>query len=91
MANRYDCQAITDIYTLQTPNQMFRITMALNGVVTTCRLPLQTVEKGDIQQNLTNTDTMPTLESNTLVSRAEPLPFGWRDIIVEQTYEYWSM
>ena len=48
MANRYDCQAITDIYTHLPPNQMWRIMMALNRAVTTCRLPLQTEGKGDI-------------------------------------------
>ena len=89
MADRYDCQAITDIYTLLPPNRMWRITMALNRAVITCRLPLQTMEKGDIQQHLTNPDTMPTLVSDTLVSRAEPPPFGWTDVILEQTYKYW--
>ena len=88
MADRYDCQAITDIYTLLFPNRTWRITMALNRAVTTCRLPLQTVRKGDIQQHLTNLDTMSTLASDTLVSRAELPPFGWTDIIIEQTYEY---
>ena len=48
MADRYDCQAITDIYTHLPPNRTWRITMALNRVVTTYRLPLQTVGKGDI-------------------------------------------
>ena len=65
--------------------------MALNRAATTRRLPLQTVEKGYIQQHLTNPDTMSTLVSDTLESRAEPPPFGWTDIILEQTYEYWSM
>ena len=41
--------------------------MALNRAVTTCRLPLQTMKKGDIQQHLTNPDTMSTLVSDTLV------------------------
>ena len=65
--------------------------MAINRVVTTCRLPLQTVGKGDIQQHLYNPDTISTLASDTLVFRAEPPPFGWTDIILEKTYEYWSM
>lgn len=62
--------------------------MALNRVVTTCRLPLQTVGKGDIQQHLTNPDTMSILVRDTLVSRVEPPPLGWTDIILEQTFEY---
>ena len=57
--------------------------MALNRTVTTYKLPLQTVGKGDIEQYLTNPDTMSTLASDTLVSRGEPPPFGWTDIIVE--------
>ena len=61
--------------------------MAQNRVVTTCRLPLQTVRKGNIQQHLINTDTMSTLISDPLVSRAEPPPFGWTDTILEQTFE----
>ena len=56
--------------------------------VTTCRLPLQTVGKVDIQQHLANLDTMSILVSDTLVSRVEPPPSGWIDIILEQTYEY---
>ena len=64
--------------------------MALNRAITTGRLPLQIVGKGDIQQHLTNPDTMSTLISDTLVSRAELPPFGWTDIILEQTFEYWS-
>ena len=59
-------------------------------IVTTCRLPLQTVGIVDIQQVLANLDTMSTLASDTLVSRAEPPPYGWIDITLEQTYEYWS-
>ena len=88
MADIYDCQAITDIYTLLPPNRTWRITMTLNRAVTTFRLPLQTVGKGDIQQHLTNPDIMSTLVSDTLVSRTEPPPFGWIDIIIEQTFEY---
>ena len=91
MVNIYDCQGITDIYKLLPPNRPWRITMALNRVVTTCRLSLQTMGKGDIQQHLTNPDTMSTLVSDTLVSRTEPPPFGWIDNILEQSYEYWSM
>ena len=64
--------------------------MPLNKVVTTYSLPLQTMEKVDIQQHLTSLDTMSTLVTDTLVSRAEPPPSGWIDIILEQTYEYWS-
>jgi len=63
--------------------------MALNKAVTTYKLPLQTVRKGDIEQYLTNPDTMSTLASDTLVSRGEPPPFGWTDIILEQIYKYW--
>ena len=58
--------------------------------VTTCRLPLQTVGIVDIQQHLTNLDTMSTLVRDTLVSRAEHPPSGWTNITLEQTYEYWS-
>src|SRR6185312_17453782 len=39
-------------------------------VVTTCRLPLQTVGIVDIQQLLASLDTMSTLVRSTLVSRA---------------------
>ena len=46
----------------------------LDRVVTTCRLPLQTVGIVDIQQHLANLDTMSTLVRDTLVSRAEPHP-----------------
>ena len=53
------------------------------------RLPLQTMGIVDIQQLLANLDTMSTLVSNTLVSYVEPPPYGWKDIILEQTYEYW--
>ena len=64
--------------------------MALNRTVTTCRLPLQTVGKVDIQKYLANLDTMSTLVSDTLVSRVEPPPFGWTNIILEKTFEYWN-
>ena len=50
--------------------------MALNRAVATCRLPLQTMGKDDIQQHLINPDTMSTLITDTLVSRANPQPFG---------------
>ena len=50
----------------------------------------QSVGKGDIQQLLANLDTTSTLVSDTLASRMEPPPFGWTDITLEQTYEYWS-
>ena len=50
-----------------------------------------TVGKGNIKQHLIKLDTRSALTSNTLVSRAEPPPSGWTDIILEQTYEYWSM
>ena len=56
--------------------------------VTTGRLPLQTVGIVDIQQHLANLDTMSTLVRDTLVSRAEPPPFGWTYITLEQAYEY---
>ena len=52
--------------------------------------PLQTVGIVDIQQLLANLDTMSTLVSDTLVSRAESPPSGWTDITLEKTYEYWS-
>jgi hypothetical protein len=64
--------------------------MALNKAVATCRLPLQTIGKDDIQQHITNPDTISILVSDTLVSGAELPPFGWTDIIIEQN-EYWSM
>ena len=44
----------------------------------------------DIQQLLANLDTMSTLVSDTLASRAEPPLSGWTDITLEKTYEYWS-
>jgi len=64
--------------------------MAQNWAVTTCRLTLQTVGKGDILQNLINPNTMSTLISDTLVFHMEAPPFGWTDIILEQTFEYWN-
>ena len=67
---------------------MWRITMALNRAVATYKLPLQTVGKGDIEQYLTNPDTMSTIVSDTLISDVEPPPFRWTDIILEQIYEY---
>ena len=51
----------------------------------------RTVKKVVIQQHLTNPYTMSTLASGTLVSRVEPPPFGWTDIILEQIYKYWSI
>ena len=62
------------LWTSYHPNRTWRITMAQNKVVATCRLPLQTMRKSDVQQHLTNLDTMSTLVSDTLVSRAEPHP-----------------
>ena len=62
--------------------------MPQNRATTTSRLRLQTVGKGDIQQHLINSDTMSTLIRDTLLSRVEPPPFGWTDIIIEQTFEY---
>ena len=62
----------------------------LNRAVTTCLLPLQTVGIVDIQQLLANLDTMSTLVRDTLVSRVEPPPFGWTDIILKQIYKYWN-
>ena len=59
-------------------------------VVSTCRLPIQTVDIVDIQQHLANLDTMSTPVRDTLVSRAEPPPSRWTDITLEQSYEYWS-
>jgi hypothetical protein len=45
-------------------------------------------EIGPHSATLINPDTMSTLMSNTLVSRTEPPPSGWTDVILEQTYEY---
>ena len=59
----------------------------MDRAVTTYRLPLQTVGKGDIQQHLTSLDTTFTLASDTLVSRIEPPPSEWTDITLEQTYD----
>ena len=60
--------------------------MAQNRI-TTCRLPLQTLQKDDIQQHLINPDTMSTLIRDTLVSRVEPPLSEWTDIILEKTFE----
>ena len=60
----------------------------MDRAVTTCRLPLQTMRKGDIQQHFAKPDTTSALTSDTLVSRAEPPPSKWTYIILEQTYEY---
>jgi hypothetical protein len=43
---------------------------------------------GPHQATLINPNTMSTLMSDTVVSRAEPPPSRWTDIILEQTYEY---
>src|SRR6185295_18817314 len=72
------------------PNRTWGITMAENKNVTTCKLSLQTMIKGGIWQHLINPDTMSTLISDTIVSRAEPPPFGWTDIILKQTFQYWN-
>ena len=72
------------------PNPNVKDYYGSNRVVTTCKLPLQTVGKGDIQQHLIIANTTSELASDTLVSRAEPPPFGWTNIILEQTYEYWN-
>ena len=48
------------------------------------------VVKGDIQLHLSSLDTTSTLVSDTLASRAEPPPFGWTDITLDQTYKYWN-
>ena len=50
----------------------------------------ESMGKGDIQQYLSTLDTKSTIVSDTLASRAEPLLFGWTDITLEQTYEYWN-
>ena len=78
------------LYAPPTPHTERGGLLGLEQAVTTCRLPLQTVGIVDIQQHLANLDTMSTLVSDTLVSRAEPPPSGWTDITLEQTYEYWS-
>ena len=62
--------------------------LGTDRVVATYQLPLQTMGKGDIQQHLINLNTMSALISDTLVSRTEPPPSGWTDIILEQTIEY---
>ena len=46
------------------------------------------MKKGYIHQHIVNTDKKSTLISDTLVSCKEPPPFGWTDIILEQTYKY---
>ena len=75
LADKSD-QAITVLYGPPTStNRTWRIMMTQNRVVTTCRIPQQTVGKGDIQQHLINPDTMSTLISDTLVSRAEHWKF----------------
>jgi len=50
--------------------------MPQNMAATTYRLPLQIAGKCDIQKYLINPDTMSTLITDTLVSRANPQPFG---------------
>jgi hypothetical protein len=37
-----------------------------------------------------NQDTISTLISDALVSRAEPSPSGWTNIVLEKIYEYWN-
>ena len=61
-----------------------------NMTVIIYNLSLQTMGKGDILQNLINPNTMSTLISDTLVFHMEAPPFGWTDIILEQTFEYWN-
>ena len=64
------------------------------GLKQGCRhLPATSINMGKlgIQQHLANLDTMSTLESDTLVSRAEPPPFEWTYITLGQTYKYCSM
>ena len=78
------------LYAPPTPHTEHGGLLGLEQGVTTCRLPLQTVGIVDIQQLFANLDTMSTLVSDTLVSRAEPPPSGWTDITLEQTYKYWS-
>ena len=75
------------LYVHPTPHTERGGLLGIEQGYTTCRLPLQTVRKVDIQQHLANLDTMSTLLSDTLVSRTEPPPSGWTDIILEQTYE----
>ena len=72
------------------PFRTWRISMPQNMAATTYRLPLQIAGKCDIQKHLINPDNTTTLKSDTLVSRAQPPAFGWADIILEQTYEYWN-
>jgi len=88
MSNRQVCRPCGTLWTSYPANRTWRITKAQNRAVTTCWIPLQTVEKSDIQQHLINQDTMSALTSDTLVSCAEPPPFGYTDIILEQTFEY---
>jgi len=76
------------LYVPPTPQSERGGLLGTNRAVTTCRLPLQTVRKGDIQQHLTSLDTTSTLASDAIASRAEPPPSGWTDITLEQTYEY---
>ena len=78
------------LYAPPTPHTERGGLLKLEKAATTSRLPLQTVGIVDIQQLLANLDTMSTLVSDTLVSHVEPPPSGWTDIILEQTYKYWS-
>ena len=72
------------LYAPPTPHTERGGLLGIEQGYTTCRLPLQTVPIFDIQQHLANLDTMSTLVSDTLVSRAEPPSSGWTDITLEQ-------
>ena len=78
------------LYATPTSQSDHRGLLGTDRAVTICQLPPQTMRKGDIQQHLTNLHTTPAVVSDTLVSHAELPAYGWTDIILEQTYEYWS-
>ena len=56
-------QPIRYFMNLLPPNQIWRITMAQNMAVTTCRLPLQTAGYHNNQQVESSIDTTSTLSS----------------------------
>ena len=71
-----EARAPTRLYVPSIPQSECGGLLGTDKDVTTYRLPLQTVGKGDIQQHLASLDTMSTLVSDTLASRVEPPPSG---------------
>ena len=72
MSDKYDCLAIMNIYAPPTPpNLTWRITMALNRVVTTYRLPLQIVRTGQHSKVNFIPDTTSALTITTLALRKD--------------------